>query len=143
MSREELIKELNMALEIEHSAIMMYMHHAEFVKGLNAEPIIARLKEIAGDEEKHRNMLRERITALGGVPSTKLSSLEIKHGNAEDMLKDELKEEIEAVQLYREILETVKKLKDLEGSETLYHAIYHLIQGEQEHVEELKRLLGK
>jgi len=140
MTKEEIIKELNNALEIEHSAIIMYLHHAEFVKGLNAEPIIARLKEIASDEEKHRDMLRERIVVLGGIPSTKLSDLEIKHSdNIKEMLRDELREEEEAVKLYQKIFSMVK---DLENSETLYHAIYHLIQGEQEHVEELKRLLA-
>lgn len=140
MTKEEIIKELNNALEIEHSAIIMYLHHAEFVKGLNAEPIIARLKEIASDEEKHRDMLRERIVVLGGIPSTKLSDLEIKHSdNIKEMLRDELREEEEAVKLYQKIFSMVK---DLENSETLYHAIYHLIQGEQEHIEELKRLLA-
>ena len=139
MSKEEVIKELNKALEIEHSAIIMYLHHAEFVKGLNAEPIIARLKEIASDEEKHRDILRERIVVLGGVPSTKLSDIKIKHSDdIKEMLKDELKEEKEAVLLYREILSMVK---DMEDNETLHHEIYHLITGEQEHVEELQRLL--
>ena len=139
MSKEEVIKELNKALEIEHSAIIMYLHHAEFVKGLDAEPIIARLKEIASDEEKHRDILRERIVVLGGVPSTKLSDIKIKHSDdIKEMLKDELKEEKEAVLLYREILSMVK---DMEDNETLHHEIYHLITGEQEHVEELQRLL--
>jgi len=139
MSKEDVIKELNKALEIEHSAIIMYLHHAEFVKGLDAEPIIARLKEIASDEEKHRDILRERIVVLGGVPSTKLSDIKIKHSDdIKEMLKDELKEEKEAVLLYREILSMVK---DMEDNETLHHEIYHLITGEQEHVEELQRLL--
>jgi len=139
MSKEEVIKELNKALEIEHSAIIMYLHHAEFVKGLNAEPIIARLKEIASDEEKHRDMLRERIVVLGGIPSTKLSDLKIKQSDdINEMLKDELKEEKEAVLLYRKIL---SMLKGPEDNETLHHEIYHLITGEQEHVEELQRLL--
>src|SRR3989344_8753463 len=113
MSKEEVIKELNNALEIEHSAIIMYLHHAEFVKGLNAEPIIARLKEIASDEEKHRDMLRERIVVLGGIPSTKLSDLEIKHSdNIKEMLRDELREEEEAVKLYQKIFSMVKDLEN-------------------------------
>ena len=66
--KEQIINELNKALEVEYSAIIMYLHHAEFVTGLNAEPIIERLKEIASDEEKHRDMIRERIVVLGGVP---------------------------------------------------------------------------
>ncbi len=36
--KKQIINELNKALEIEHSAIIMYLHHAEFVTGLNAEP---------------------------------------------------------------------------------------------------------
>ena len=138
--KKQIINELNKALEIEHSAIIMYLHHAEFVTGLNAEPIIERLKEIASDEEKHRDMIRERIVVLGGIPSTNLSDLKISQSDdIKEMLEEELKEELIAVKLYQNILELVKQLKD---NETLYHAIYHLIQDEQEHVEELKRLLA-
>ena len=43
--KEQIINELNKALEVEYSAIIMYLHHAEFVTGLNAEPIIERLKD--------------------------------------------------------------------------------------------------
>ena len=138
--KEQIINELNKALEVEYSAIIMYLHHAEFVTGLNAEPIIERLKEIASDEEKHRDMIRERIVVLGGVPSTKLGDLKISQSdNIKEMLKYELKEELVAVKLYQKILGLVKQL---DNSETLYHSIYHLIQDEQEHVEELKRLLA-
>jgi rubrerythrin len=59
--------------------------------------------------------------------------------NIKEMLKYELKEELVAVKLYQKILGLVKQL---DNSETLYHSIYHLIQDEQEHVEELKRLLA-
>jgi bacterioferritin (cytochrome b1) len=52
---------LNKALELEHAARIQYLAHAELVAGLNAEPIIERLKEIAGDEEKHEQKFRTLI----------------------------------------------------------------------------------
>jgi bacterioferritin (cytochrome b1) len=70
MAKEELVKMLNQALELEHGAMIQYLSHAELVDGLNAEPIIARLKEIADDERKHAEQFRELIGGyLGGVPS--------------------------------------------------------------------------
>jgi len=68
--KEELVKMLNEALELEHAARIQYLAHAEQVDGLNSEPIIARLKEIADDEKKHEEMFREMIGSyLDGVPS--------------------------------------------------------------------------
>lgn len=55
--RKELIGMLNHALELEYSARIQYLAHAEAIKGLGAEPIIERLKEIAGDEFKHEEQI--------------------------------------------------------------------------------------
>ena len=59
--KEQLIKMLNQALELEHAARIQYLAHAELVKGINAESIIGRLKEIASDEEKHEGKFRNMI----------------------------------------------------------------------------------
>ncbi len=43
--KKELIGMLNHALELEYSARIQYLAHAEAINGLGAEPIIERLKE--------------------------------------------------------------------------------------------------
>ena len=73
MTKEKIIQLLNHALELEHSAHIQYLSHAELIDGLDAEPIIARLKEIASDELKHQAKFRELIGLLGGVPSLKMA----------------------------------------------------------------------
>lgn len=46
---------------MEYVARIQNLAHAEQIDGLNAEAIIARLKEIDEDEKKHEKMFREII----------------------------------------------------------------------------------
>lgn len=46
MTKEKIVQLLNHALELEHGAFVQYLNHAEVIDGINAEPIIARLKEL-------------------------------------------------------------------------------------------------
>ena len=72
----ELIVMLNQALEMEHAARIQYLAHAELIKGVDAEPIIARLKEIASDEGKHEGIFRDLIgNYLEGEPSMWIANL--------------------------------------------------------------------
>lgn len=142
--KEEVIKMLNRALELEHAARIQYLAHAELVKGLNAEPIIERLKEIASDEQKHEEIFRSLIANyLGGIPSMGLAeTYEAKE--IKDILEVNLKGEKEAIDFYKEIYRKVveNKAEFPYEFETLEHQIRHVIIDEQEHVVELSTLLG-
>lgn len=59
--KNELITMLNQALRLEHAARIQYLAQAGLIKGLDAEPVIERIKEIAGDEAKHEEKFRELI----------------------------------------------------------------------------------
>lgn len=98
MSKKEIIDMLNKALELEHMAFVQYLSHAELVAGKKAEPIIARLKELAEDEEEHQEDFREMIGAyLGGVPSMGIAkTYEAK--TVDEILEVNLKAEKEAVE---------------------------------------------
>lgn len=144
MSKEELLNLLNKALELEHAARIQYLAHAEVVKGLNAEPIIARLKEIAEDEKKHEEMFREIIGAyLGGIPSMRMAETHPAK-TVDEILDVNIKDEMHAVDVYKVILETVNNMK----SELKYeyfqieHKLRHIIMDEQEHIAELCLLKG-
>lgn len=143
--KKELIGMLNHALELEYSARIQYLAHAEAINGLGAEPIIERLKEIAGDELKHEGIFRELIAAfLGGEPSMNLAET-FKAKDIKDILKVNLKGEKDAVDFYKQIYQKVidnKKSLQYEF-ETLEHQIRHVIIDEQEHAAELNVLLGK
>jgi len=143
--KKELIEMLNHALELEYSARIQYLAHAEVINGLGAEPLIERLKEIAGDELKHEGMFRELIASyLGGEVSMNLADT-FKAKEVKDILKVNLKGEKDAVDFYKQIYQkVVDNKKSLQYEfETLEHQIRHVIIDEQEHVTELNLLLGK
>jgi len=142
--KKEIIAMLNEALQLEHAARIQYLSHAELVKGINAEPIIARLKEIAGDEEKHEDKFRNMIGSyLDGVPSMDLAETHTANGT-DTILKVNLKDEKAAIDFYKKIYQKVcDNKKDLPYIyETLEHELRHIILDEQEHVVELELLLG-
>jgi bacterioferritin (cytochrome b1) len=142
--KEELIGMLNRALEMEHAARIQYLAHAEQVKGLDSEPVIARLKEIAEDEKKHEEKFRNLIGAyLGGTPTMGMNETH-KAGDVKGILKVNLQDEKSAIDYYKSIYQKVmdnKKALQYEF-ETLEHEIRHVIIDEQEHVVELSQLLG-
>ncbi len=142
--KNELIALLNKALELEHSARIQYLAHAELVKGINAEKIVERLKEIASDEQKHEGIFRNLIGSyLDGVPSMKIAEThpakEIK-----DILEINRKNEKEAIDIYKKIYKKILDNKDALPYvfETLEHEVRHVIVDEQEHTVELTLLLG-
>lgn len=144
MGKKEIIEMLNKALELEHAARIQYLAHAEQVDGINAEPIIARLKEIAGDEAKHEAMFRKLVgDFLGGVPSMGIAKTH-SAGTVEEILKINLTGEKEAVDFYTGILKEINDSKQELPYEflTLEHDVRHVIMDEQEHITELKILLG-
>ena len=145
MAQEELIEMLNGALELEHAARIQYLAHAEQVDGLNAEPIIARLKEISDDEKKHEDVFRELIGAyLDGIPSMSMGETHPAK-TVNEILEINLRDERHAVDVYTEIMEKLRDMREELKYEylRLEHAVRHIIMDEQEHISELKLLLGR
>ena len=142
--KEQLIKMLNQALELEHAARIQYLAHVELVKGLNAEKIIERLKEIASDEEKHEGKFRNMIgNYLQGEPSMGIAQTH-KAKDISNILEVNLKDEKSAIDFYKTIYKKIIENKDALPYvfETLEHEVRHIILDEQEHVTELSVLLG-
>jgi bacterioferritin (cytochrome b1) len=145
MAKEELIKMLNEALELEHAARIQYLAHAEQVDGLNAESVIARLKEIADDEKKHEDMFRELIGAyLDGIPSMGMAEGHPAK-TINEILEVNLRDERHAVDVYTGIMEKLRDMREELKYEyfQLEHVVRHIIMDEQEHISELKLLLGR
>lgn len=143
MSKEEIIDKLNEALTLEHMAFTQYLSHAELVDGKNAEPIIARLKEIAEDEKQHQEDFREMIGYLDGVPTTETEETH-EAETIHEILDVNLMAEIEALELYKKIQKKIKQEKEELPYEfwQLEHHMRHIIMDEQEHVLELRTLMG-
>src|SRR3989338_2638211 len=142
--KNELIVMLNHALEMEHASRIQYLAHAKQIKGVDAEPLIARLKEIASDEGKHEGIFRDLIgNYLDGVPSMGMDKT---HPAKERMkiLTINIAGEKEAIDfyktIYKKVIENKEKLPYV--YETLEHQIRHVIIEEQQHLAELSVLIG-
>jgi len=135
MADKKLLELLNKALSMEYQAIIQYRTHAELITGEDYEPIKARLEEIAGDEEKHAQRLRERISMLGGVPETVPQKVGIAD-EIQPVLKMNLQAERDAIAIYRQILPLCR------DNTLLEHAIRHNLMDEMEHNEEISQLMG-
>jgi len=135
MADKKLIELLNRALMMEYQAAIQYRTHAELIAGQDYEPIAARLKDIAGDEDKHAATLRERISFLGATPAVVPTRVAVTD-KIVPSLKVNLAAERDAIKIYRQIWPMCK------GNEILEHAVRHILMEEQEHVEELSQLLG-
>ncbi len=143
-ARKELIAMLNRALELEHAAYVQYLSHRELIDGLGSEPLIGKLKEISGDEAKHAETFRKLIgDYLGGTPSMGIAETH-RAGTIQEILKANLKDEKFAEDYYQGILRKVQehKLELKYAYHTLEHDVRHIIIDEQEHISELKKLLG-
>jgi len=140
--KEELVKMLNHALELEHAARIQYLAHAEQA---TTPAVIARLKEIADDEKNHEDMFREMIGGyLDGVPSMGMAETHPVKTEKES-LKVNLDDERHAIDVYTGIMEKLGEMRGELKYEYLQleHSLRHIIMDEQEHISELRLLLGK
>src|SRR3990167_4955639 len=137
LDKHKIIQLMNEGLEMEYASQIQYLTQAAITVGPYAEGLIARFKEIAGDEMEHAGILRSRIAALGGVPTTKVGEIQI-HKNSLQAVKINLKYERDTVDFYRKLLNLIPHDEVI-----LYEAIEHILQDSQEHVEEIERLVGK
>lgn len=143
--KDEIVKMLNQALELEHAARIQYLAHAELIKGTCSEKLVERIKEIAGDEAKHEDKFRKLIASyLDDVPTMGMAATH-QAKDIENILQVNLKDEKTAIDFYKKIYAKVIANKDAFPYcfETLEHEIRHIIVDEQEHVVELAQLLGE
>ena len=128
---------------MEHAARIQYLSHAEVIDGVNAEAVIARLKELAGDEKGHEDTFRDMIGAyLGGVPTMDIGETKAA-GTTEDILEVNLVAEKHTVDFYLEVYKKIVEMKDERKYDfyQLEYSMRHVIQDEQEHISEIKLLL--
>ena len=137
LEKTTVIHLMNEGLEMEYASQIQYLTQAAITRGPYAEGLLARFEEIASDEAEHAKLLRQRIVALGGVPTTKVGEIQI-HKDSLQAVKINLKYERDTVTFYRKLLNLIPHDEVI-----LYEAIEHILQDSQEHVEELERLVGK
>lgn len=136
MNDPKLVEALNRMLAQEHACAIRYATHAAIVAGPYSETVSARLKEIGTDELLHAEKLRDRILALGGMPTMEVSAADLKPATSLEAILDvNIAEEEAAIRGYQAILEGLSM-----SNVILFQTIQEIVRDEQEHLEELDAL---
>ncbi len=134
---KQIVEKLNQILEMEISGVVRYLHYALMVTGPNRIPIVKWFHEQANEAYQHASTIGEKITALGGHPSLKVSAVpETKTHRALEILKESLQFEQAAIDLYKNLLPLCGDNIALE------ELVRDMIKLETEHIEEVQKMLN-
>src|SRR5437763_11461458 len=100
---------LSRIMEFELAGVVRYTHYSLMITGPNRIPIVQFLKGQATESLLHAQQAGELLTGLEGHPSLRIAPIEesYKH-EVEDILKESLAHEQNALDLYKALLDAVK-----------------------------------
>lgn len=130
---------LNRVLETELASVVRYTHYSLMIFGHSRIPIISWLREQATESLTHANEAGEMITCLGEHPSLSIGPLlETYKHDIDDILRESLENEHQAVNYYRALLKLV------EGKSILLEEYARRMVAEEEmHLSEVDKMLRK
>ena len=102
----EILKKI---FELEMAGVIRYTHYALMIFGSNRLPLIEFFREQAKESLNHADLVGEHITGLGGHPP--INPISIKESNKhgiDDILKETLQHEKNAISIYYELLNAVE-----------------------------------
>jgi len=132
ITKEKLIKELNVDLEWEYAAAVQYVQHAACITGAKYESIQKELLLHSQEEMQHAVSLSDQIVFLGGTPTIEVEERKVS-GKSLDMLKQDLAGEEYAIKRYKERIEQAEVLKEY----GLRRALEDILIMEEEHKRDL------
>ncbi|MCP3026743.1 ferritin-like domain-containing protein [Halobacillus sp. A5] len=133
---QQLIDGLNEDLANEYAATIMYTYNAAVVSGLYRSVLKPFFESEVADEQGHALYLAEKISILGGTPTT--TPAEVKqHTEVRSMLREAREAERATIERYEERKQQADELNLTELSVKLDD----LISDETGHMEEIDRLL--
>jgi bacterioferritin len=138
ITKEELIKLLNLDLSKEYTAIVQYTQHTGVLTGAAYGDIKKELMVHATEELQHALTLADHIDYLGGFPTVDVVPAKISQDNIE-MLEQDLEGENDAIARYIQRIEQAEELKLL----ALAQKLREILIVEQEHAMDLEQALGK
>jgi len=134
MNKDKIIEILNKVRVEELTAIMQYLQHHYLAKGINSQVVGELFKSISLTEMKHAYMVAERITALGGVPTTKIDKLKVPE-KLEDMIRENYETEKKAIVDFKAFIGEVSE--DI----TTRRMLEDILVDEEGHLDVLGKLL--
>ncbi|RLD13229.1 MAG: ferritin [Caldiserica bacterium] len=136
MASKELMDLLNEAIARELQVAIQYMWQHVLWKGIKGFAVKEELEKIAIEEMKHAESIAERLAYFGGTPTTKPSPINV-GTTITEMLKQDVQDEIKAIELYKKIIETAQKEEDY----TTARLFRKILQDEEEHHDTFVSLL--
>ena len=134
---KKVCKVLNALMECELSGVVRYTHSSMMVSGPHRVSIVDFLKEQANESLLHAQQAGEILTGLDGHPTQNIAKIkETNRHTIKDILEESLEHEIQAVELYKDLLSLVE-------NKSVYLEEYArgMIGEEEQHSLELKKML--
>ena len=133
---QSLIDGLNTDLAHEYQAILMYNSYASMVYGMHRPTLKQFFESELPEELTHAQLLADKITALGGTPTTEPVPIELVD-EPKAMLEQVLEAEAETIERYVKRREQAEEAKEY----GLATELDDIIRDETEHEEETEKLL--
>ena len=128
MASKKLLDILNSAIARELQVAIQYMWQHVQWSGVKGFAVQEELKKIAITEMKHAETIAERLFYLGGIPTTKPEPIFVGK-TLKEMIKRDIKDEENAIKLYKTIIEMAEK----EGDTTTAFIFREILEDEEEH----------
>ncbi len=128
---------LNSIMEYELAGVVRYTHYSLMVTGPYRIAIVTFLQDQANESLVHAQEAGELLTGLEGHPSQKIAHIEESNQHTiYDILKESLEHEIQALNLYKDLLKAVE-------NKSIYLEEYArtMIGQEEKHTMELRKML--
>jgi bacterioferritin len=140
---EKVYEVLNGALASEIICVLRYKQHYYMTTSIHQEQLQALFKEHWEDEEKHLELIADRIKSLGGVPNLDpndigkraFSSFQSGHTLA-DLLREDLLAERVVIKMYSDIIKFFGEADPV--SRRMFESI---LKDEEDHADEIADLL--
>jgi bacterioferritin (cytochrome b1) len=135
MDTDKVLEQLNVALELQLRSLIQFTQASGSMFGLEVQGVAGKLWEFAELELEDTRLLVEKITALGGDPTTKIGELSWTPDPAKALdrlieTEDEVTEALHAV---------IPHSGQEAASEALEHLMEHIIMRKQNQIDWLRR----
>jgi len=141
--RKAVVNVLNEALATEIVCVLRYKRHQFMAKGIHAQSVADEFAEHAAEEQRHADLIAQRIVQLGGAPDYSPASLVLRShseyvegDDLVDMLEEDLVAERVAIESYSEI---IRFIGDTDA--TTRRLFEEILAKEEEHAEDIASLL--
>lgn len=143
--RIRLIQMLNDAMATELVCVLRYKRHHYTATGFHNGPIKTEFLQHAREEQRHADMLAERIVQLNGQPDFNPATIVARsHAEYDDsldvqsMIKADLIAERVAIESYRQMIEVIG-----DSDPTTRLMLIGIMATEEEHADDMRDLLAK